>query len=220
MGHEPSSYLVIEVLGVAVIVILALAVSQGVWWMGPSVLTAGALLPMAIRGRPLVRLGLRVGPLRRSAGYLCLGGVLLVCLGIGGVILLKHLGLSVPLGASGQGTTDGSRVLFHFGYAAFPEELFFRGYLLHGLSGEGRKVLRYSRRSTETISVIVSAGIFALAHVVVLRNVGAILTFVPGLIFGWSFVRSKSLIVPVVLHGMANLSYVSIIQPTVYGYHL
>jgi membrane protease YdiL (CAAX protease family) len=57
------------------------------------------------------------------------------------------------------------------------------------------------------IAIFVSAGCFALAHVVVQGQITAALTFVPGVILAWLFLRTGSLLAPILFHGVANVSY-------------
>lgn len=59
----------------------------------------------------------------------------------------------------------------------------------------------------EILGIVLIACIFAVSHVLVLGNVSSMVTFFPGFVFGWLFVRTKSLIAPVLFHGLANAGY-------------
>ncbi len=54
---------------------------------------------------------------------------------------------------------------------------------------------------------MLAAGVFALCHVLVLGDAVSALTFFPGLIFGWLFLRMGSLIPSILLHAAANIGY-------------
>jgi membrane protease YdiL (CAAX protease family) len=167
-------------------------------------------LPMLVTGRPLAELGLRLGQLRCTIVDLCVATVGLVGLGASGVILLKQLDLEAPLRASGPRQSWIPWVFFQFAYAAFPEELFFRGYLFSNVAWGLRLAPGLSMKQTETIALGLSAAFFALCHALAFRSPAALVTFIPGLIFAWLFARTRSLIGPVLLHGAANVGYVLI----------
>lgn len=217
MRREPCVCLVVEVLVVTVAVIATLVASQHLgwartWYIGPSVLVVGALLPTLIAGRAAAQLGLQLGRLREMVNGLCVGGVILAVFALGGVALLKRLGIEAPLRDSRPEQEWALWGLFQFIYTAFPEELFFRGYLVGNTSRLLRTVWGQSTRLAETVAVVFSAGVFALSHMLVLGTFGGIFTFIPGLIFGWLFVKIRSLIGPVVLHGAANVGYALIVN--------
>jgi membrane protease YdiL (CAAX protease family) len=98
-------------------------------------------------------------------------------------------------------------LFYQFMYVSVAEEVFFRGYLqgnilrLANIAGQGPVARR------EMVSIVLSAACFALAHAAVQGGIASVLTFVPGLILGWLFVRTKSLLAPILFHGLANISY-------------
>jgi len=57
------------------------------------------------------------------------------------------------------------------------------------------------------LAVVVSAGCFALAHTAVQGQITSLITFLPGLVLAWLFLRTQSLLAPILFHGLANVSY-------------
>lgn len=57
------------------------------------------------------------------------------------------------------------------------------------------------------VGIVLSAACFAIAHITVLWQIISVLTFLSCLIFGWLFIRTKSLLVPILSHGLANACY-------------
>jgi hypothetical protein len=57
------------------------------------------------------------------------------------------------------------------------------------------------------MTVLISAILFALAHWFVVGSPIAVLTFFPGLALGWLFLRTRSLLAPILFHGLANTFY-------------
>jgi len=204
--------LLLTISTVTIVVIGLLAVLHGaganrLWFLGPTVLVLGALVPTLVGGRSSGELGLRMGRTRQSGRLFVLSCFVLLALGLAGVALLRRMPGDCPLGVSVPKEKWIWWVMFQFAYVALPEELFFRGFFLSHV----RRLLRIANDADspviEVVGVALSAGVFALSHMLVLRNVVSVLTFFPGLIFAWLFVRSKSLIGPVLLHGAANVGY-------------
>ena len=171
--------------------------------------TVNRLLRRRPRGDGLAELGLRIGRWRQNVRLTCMAGVVLGVLGWGGVSVLGHIGIGLPLRASGPAEKWVQWVLFQYVYAALPEELFFRGYLMSGIMGPLRlvtdKSVLWSRSASA--AVLVSAAAFALSHALVLGSATAIVTFLPGLAFAWLYARTRSLVGPILLHGTANIAY-------------
>lgn len=92
-------------------------------------------------------------------------------------------------------------------YVAVAEEIFFRGYLLSNMSRLLTTTTKKGVAFSQLMSIIVSAGVFAIFHSVLLGNVVSLVTFFPGLILGWLFVKTGSLLAPVMFHGLANVGY-------------
>ncbi len=77
---------------------------------------------------------------------------------------------------------------------AVAEETFFRGFLMR-------------RLNNLTVSLL-----FTLPHIILYQNVAAFLTFFPSLIFGWVYIRSGSILAPVIYHFVFNLAYFSVVE--------
>lgn len=85
------------------------------------------------------------------------------------------------------------------------EEAFFRGYiqkrLSEGIEGACVEFLRIKISWALMIANI----LFTLTHIIVLGQLWRINVFLPGLAFGWLREQRKSLIAPVLFHGMSNI---------------
>jgi len=169
------------------------------WLLIPCTLVAAALTPTWIARRDFPRVGFHaesIGPALRATAVACLCTLPPVYLGLW---LLTSLGLPIPLRPTVAGGEDWlTWLLYQFLYVAAAEEVFFRGYL----QANAMKILGH-----RWIAVTISAGCFALAHVVVQGQIVSALTFLPGLLMAWLFVRTRSLLAPILFHGLANVSY-------------
>jgi membrane protease YdiL (CAAX protease family) len=196
------------------------------WLAVPSVLVAAALVPAWLRKREFPPIGLDLDHSRLIAGTL---GWVCLCIFpalVGGLWMLASLHLPLPLLPiipQQQGWL--AWLFYQFFYVAVAEEVFFRGYVqanimrLVGLpsqvpmagSGLGEAILAHPRCGIRDpklmIPILVSAACFALAHVVVQGQITSALTFVPGLILAWLFLRTGTLLAPILFHGLANVAY-------------
>ncbi|MBE0604223.1 MAG: CPBP family intramembrane metalloprotease [Deltaproteobacteria bacterium] len=77
--------------------------------------------------------------------------------------------------------------------AALPEEVFFRGYLYDAFEEAGWE------------PIIPTALLFALGHVALYPTPYRLLTFFPGLLFGWGRKNSGNIYVPIAVHFIFNL---------------
>ena len=93
-------------------------------------------------------------------------------------------------------------------YAALAEEVFFRGYLQSNVLRLTNPVMDEPRLLQQWLSIVISAVCFALSHVIVQGQIVSALTFLPGLVLGWLFIRTKSLLAPILFHGLANVCHV------------
>lgn len=95
-------------------------------------------------------------------------------------------------------------LLLHLIVVAFPEEVFYRGYLQTRLAPLFR-----GRRRILGVSmgwhVVVASGLFALSHLVLIPSPGRLLVFFPGLLFGYLRERTGSVVAPAVLHALSNV---------------
>lgn len=177
------------------------------WLLIPCTLVAAALAPAWIARRDFPCIGLHAEPIRLALRTVMLASLCILPPVYLGLWLLTSCGLPIPLCPTLTHKEDWfTWLLYQFLYVAAAEEVFFRGYLqtnamrlLHGH--------RLSRPAQRWTAVAISAGAFALAHVVVQGQIVSALTFLPGLLMAWLFVRTRSLLAPILFHGLANVSY-------------
>ena len=100
-------------------------------------------------------------------------------------------------------------LLYQFLYVAVAEEIFFRGYVQNNILNLLTAQNISQKLSRNWLSIILSAAVFAVAHVIVLGRFISVVTFFPGLLLGWLFIRTKSLIAPILFHALANVSYLA-----------
>jgi uncharacterized protein len=101
-------------------------------------------------------------------------------------------------------TKFGEQVLVQAVVVALPEELFFRGYLLHLLE----RALPPKRRILGGgigWALVISAALFALIHLPKQGDPRALATFFPGLLFGWMRSATGSILASTVTHAASNL---------------
>jgi membrane protease YdiL (CAAX protease family) len=201
--------------GVVTIGILALArvlhvgpYSTMRWFLIPSLLVAAALVPSWIARRPFSRIGLD----RVNVGS-ALKLVACVCLIAGPIAFLvqwtaTRLGLPIPLRPvfTSQGDCL-SWLVYQFLYVAVAEEVFFRGYVQSNVMQLLARRRWKSAITARWVGIVISASCFAVAHVIVQGQVASLLTFFPGLLMAWLFVRTRSLLAPILFHGLANVAY-------------
>jgi membrane protease YdiL (CAAX protease family) len=87
---------------------------------------------------------------------------------------------------------------------ALPEELFFRGYLQGRLEDAwppSRKLLGAPVGG----AWLASAALFGLGHYLVSFEPGMLTRFFPGLVFGWMFSRTRSILAGTIFHATCNL---------------
>jgi membrane protease YdiL (CAAX protease family) len=181
---------------------------KGAWFVVPGILIAAAIIPAVIQKRNLPEFGFSFGRIRNSLVILGWTCVVVFPVFFAGLLLLKSFGLSLPLQPTmPQGQNLISWILYQFLYVAVAEEVFFRGYvqgnMLRLVSAEEPR--QYDMQ--KWIVITLSAVCFATAHVIIGGHIIFVLTFVPGLILGWLYIRSGSLLAPVLFHGLANICY-------------
>ncbi|MGO2011465.1 MAG: CPBP family intramembrane glutamic endopeptidase [Pseudoalteromonas sp.] len=80
--------------------------------------------------------------------------------------------------------------------SVLPQELIFRTYFFH----------RYKRiMPSKTVRIVISASVFALAHIVYANVVAVILAFLGGLLFSYTYAQSRSTFVCVIEHSLWGL---------------
>jgi membrane protease YdiL (CAAX protease family) len=178
------------------------------WLIIPCLLVSAALLPTWLRRGdfpPVWRDGKHAAASLVVVSVTCLCAIPAVFLGLW---LMARMQWSIPLRPAVAGPGGWlTWLVYQFFYVAVAEEVFFRGYIqanVMKLIGEARPNWG---PTGSYIAIVVSAGCFALAHVVVQGQITPLLTFLPGLIMAWLFTRTQSLLAPILFHGLANVSY-------------
>jgi hypothetical protein len=206
--------LLLETAAVTIATILAIkafgtsSIFKTTWFVAPGILIAAALVPTAIKRREFARISFDKKQISHSLvllGWACITTFpLMVC----GLWLMRYWGLELPLRAvmsPAQGWF--SWLLYQFMYLAVAEEVFFRGYVQNNILKTASAIIQERHRLLQWISIIISAACFAAAHVVIQGEIISVLTFLPGLVLGWLFVRTRSLLAPILFHGLANVFY-------------
>jgi len=208
-----SLLLLMEIVGVTVVTILLIKLlrnsfnGRGDWFLAPFLLIVAAVVPTLLRKRSFAEIGLRVGRLGLILRVLCATCVIVFPLLFAGILLLKHFEVPLPLCPVIPEKRWFSWLAYQFMYVAVAEEMFFRGYFQSNVLRLLTMSVQKNRAFLELIGIIVSATVFAISHSVLLGSVMPIITFFPGLIFGWLLVKTKSLLAPVLFHGSANVCY-------------
>ena len=182
------------------------------WIVAPGILIAAALVPTAIKRRDFARIGFNSKHIRHSLtllGWACIATFpAMFC----GLWLMSYWGLELPLRAVMPPAQGWFYWLFYqFMYIAVAEEVFFRGYVQNNILRLTSVIVQERRRLLQWISIIISAVCFAAAHTIVQGEIISVLTFLPGLVLGWLFVRTRSLLAPILFHGLANVAYFCVV---------
>jgi membrane protease YdiL (CAAX protease family) len=206
--------LLIETTVVTIAAILAIRVlatspvSTANWFITPGILIVTALVPAAVRGNRFPAIGFSNKQIRLAVFVLCRVCVVIFPAMLIGLWLLRFYGFQLPLRpVLPQNHNWACWIFYQFMYVAVAEEVFFRGYLLSSILALAGTIERQQRGIQEWISIVLSAACFAVAHIIVGGQIISVLTFLPGLVLGWLFVRTKSLLAPILFHGLANTCY-------------
>ena len=181
----------------------------GLRWLAiPSVLATAALAPAWIGRRPFGPIGLDARRAQVAMGAVCRTFLYMLPVIIIALWAMKRLAIPIPLQQVIGPQHDWiTWLLYQFLYVAVPEEMFFRGYVQTNVM----RALRCGRwkmtRSDQGLVVLISAGCFALAHVAVQGQLIAAVTFLPGLVMAWLYLRTRTLLAPILFHGLANATY-------------
>ncbi|MHC4474216.1 MAG: CPBP family glutamic-type intramembrane protease [Planctomycetota bacterium] len=177
------------------------------WFVTPAILISAALIPTVLRGNKFVHTGFgieQIGATLSVVGRTCfLVFPAMLC----GMWALKGCGFALPLRPAPQGRPVLAWLFYQFMYVAVAEEIFFRGYLQGNILKLTAAAVQERTESRAWVSIVLSAACFAAAHVLIQGQIVSMVTFLPGLIFGWLFVRTKSLLAPILFHGLANTVY-------------
>ncbi len=175
----------------------------GDWLFAPIVLAGLAFLGGRYHNMRSRDMGLALDNWPESlicCGMYCLVAFALTILSLK---LLQRMSVTIPVLRVESGTWMGW-ILYQLLYVACGEELFFRGYVLNRLLNGDRKK---TSLKTAGPALVISSALFALAHVLVQGSWFGMLTFFPGLVMGWLFIRTRGLLAPILFHGLANIFY-------------
>ncbi len=206
--------LLIETTSVMIVAVLAIKVFginsalRASWLTIPGILLIVALIPTVIKRREFPRFGLNIRHIRESLivlGWTC---VALLPLTFFGLWLLVSFGFELPLRpVMPQGQSWIHWLFYQFMYIALAEEVFFRGYVQNNILRLTYPVMGNLPVFQQWISILISAAFFAVVHIIAKGQMISALTFLPGLVLGWLFIRTGSLIAPILFHGLANSCY-------------
>lgn len=191
--------------------LLATSIFRSGWYAGPAVLLAAGLIPTSVKRGKFVPIGLSRTQVRRSLALVAGVCIFIFPTLVGALWLLRLYGMQLPMRPVMPGEQGLAQwLLYQFLYVSVAEEVFFRGYVQRNCLHLIPSPKGHPGTLWEFISIVVSAGCFALAHVVVQGQIVAALTFLPGLMLGWLFVRTGSLLAPILFHGLANTWYLAV----------
>lgn len=174
----------------------------------PGVLVTAALVPACLQRREFPRIGFDLDHAWRTLRAVALAGVCVFPAVFLGLWLLATLNLPLPLRPIIPKSQSWlAWLVYQFFYVAVAEEVFFRGYVQANAAQLLDRSTQLPRAVQQSLAVVVSAGCFALAHVIVQGQIISLLTFLPGLLFAWLFLRTGTLLAPILFHGLANVSY-------------
>jgi membrane protease YdiL (CAAX protease family) len=182
------------------------------WFVVPATLAVAAVTPAAVKKSAFPDFGLSLRQITSSLQVLAWVCLLVFPAMFGLLWLLKSYGLLIPLPpVLVKSQSRVAWLLYQFLYVAVAEEMFFRGYLQNNILSIISSQTSSHQRLCQWISIVVSASVFAAAHVVVLGQIISVLTFLPGLVLGWLLIRTKSLLAPILFHGISNVCYLVIV---------
>jgi len=199
---------------VAVSAIKLIGVSSAfgaVWLITPGILIFAALIPTALQKREFPRFGFNTRQIKDSLimlGWTC---AVLFPLTFCGLWILKSFGLKPPLvPVLSQGRDWVYWLFYQFMYVALSEEVFFRGYLQSNILRLTTPAMGKLPRLHQWTIIVISAACFTAAHIIIQGQIISVLIFLPGLVLGWLFIRTRSLLAPILFHGLANACYLVI----------
>jgi membrane protease YdiL (CAAX protease family) len=217
-SKRPNISLLTETTLVAVIAIMAIrilgtsSIIKTSWFMAPVILIAAALVPTVVTRRNFAGIGFNKSQIRHSLsllGWACIATFPPMVLGLW---LMRYWGFELPLRAVMPPAQGWFGWLFYqFMYISVAEEVFFRGYIQDNILRLTGTKPQERQRLLQWISIIISAGCFTAAHIIVQGEIISVLIFLPGLVLGWLFVRTRSLLAPILFHGLANTTYLCVI---------
>jgi len=184
------------------------SISRAAWFVSPGILIAAALIPTTIRRAKFPKIGLNIRQIGPTLLVVCQTCIVVFSALFAGLWLLKSFGLGLPLRPVPpieQGWV--SWLFYQFMYVAVAEEVFFRGYVQNNILRLTNPGKDGQRSLWKWQSIVLSAACFAVAHIIIQGRIILALTFLPGLVLGWLFIRTRSLLAPILFHGLANTCY-------------
>jgi len=214
-SKRPNISLLTETAVVTIIAIIAVrilgtsSIIKTSWFVvAPGILITAALVPTVITRRDFVGIGFNKSQIRHSLsllGWACIAAFPPMVLGLW---LMSYWGFELPLRAVMPPAQGWFCWLFYqFMYISVAEEVFFRGYIQDNILRLTGTIAQERQRLLQWISIVISAGCFTAAHIMVQGKIISVLIFLPGLVLGWLFVRTRSLLAPILFHGLANTIY-------------
>ena len=200
--------ILITAAAVSAIKIFQITASGAGWLVTPGILVTAALVPTIIKKGKFSEIGLSFRQIKHSLvvlGWTCFVVFpAMFC----SLWLLKSYGLNLPLRPIlPQNQELVSWLFYQFMYVAVAEEVFFRGFLQSNILRLMNTVVPERHTMQCRVSIVISAACFAAAHIILQGRLISVLTFLPGLILGWLCIRTRSLLAPILFHGIANISY-------------
>ncbi len=209
-----DKFLLVETVLVTAAVILAVkvlsgsSVSEAAWFVTPVILVVAAIVPVVIRKDEFARIGFSIKQIKLSLAVVGWTSVVVFPALFFGLWLLKFFKLGFPLRPVLPQGQDWVRwVIYQFMYVAVAEEVFFRGYLQANILKLTSTVAGGRGGLQQWSGVVLSAACFAVAHIIVQGRLISALTFLPGIILGWLFMRTRLLLAPILFHALANSCY-------------
>lgn len=189
-------------------VLKTIPVFRFTWILIPATLALAYLVPTLLSRREFVSFGLDSGKAKDSLRILLRTSALIFPVLLTALMISKIFGINLPLMTN---TLHNQNVLtwliYQLFYVAVAEELFFRGYLLTNIHRLLKSVFKDRILLQSYISIILSAVVFAAAHIITRQHFAGALTFLPGLVLGWLYIRTNALLAPILFHTLANLVY-------------
>jgi membrane protease YdiL (CAAX protease family) len=216
-SRKTNIVLLCETIFVTTIAILAIKIiettfiSKTAWFAVPAVLVAAALAPAAIRKQKLTLISFDKKQISNSVKIVLITCLVLFPATLLMLWLLGQWGLQLYLWPTAPSKHQWiAWLVYQFMYVAIAEELFFRGYIQRNILNLIRTVVPERNNLHQWTTICISAAVFAIAHIIVQGSTLSVLTFLPGLVLGWLLIRTRSLLAPILFHGLANTFYIAI----------
>lgn len=170
----------------------------------PALWGLGAVLPLRAGEGRLLTFGLKTPGLQKNILYFLLSSLIVFPLYSAGFWLYIRWGFFLPVTTPFEGVSIPQWLLYNFLAVALFEELFFRGFIQGRFESFARA--RFQKAlAIFWVPVVLSAFLFALAHVAVYWDPLRLAVFFPGIFFGWLRAKTGSLLASILSHGTSNL---------------